>query len=285
MIPMEVQAQIEEYMKGKDLSHQEKSHIERFFKGLFAEGGTCDPEDYVYAGGDGGMRNRWMKEPFHMSATQAYVTFRDKSYDELKKSLPRDDVHDELYHIYYRKTKTLKLFPFFEDPIPKDNCVCGVPIIEMCFLYNKVTQKSVGIGNCCVNKYIPNQSTKKCVRCDTPTMYMRNDWICKVCRPAFNKEKENDLYLSYLDLKIRQQDMRHMNNWTWTHKKTGNVYKFIELATTDKNFGRWIVSCPTFPNTKLVEYLNKRFEIDREFEKFSPKAINKFEKRRFSIPW
>jgi hypothetical protein len=84
-------------------------------------------------------------------------------------------------------------------PICKDLCICGVKIVENCFVVfrddpNGYKKPRLIIGNCCIKRYIPFECrAKKCYKCDTLHDNYKSSF-CDSCRktcPQCGETKKN----------------------------------------------------------------------------------------------
>jgi hypothetical protein len=114
----------------------------KFFVGLYENGGTNTPSDYKYIGGDTGYHLTYLKQ----TASKIYPFL-------LHENLPESH-----------------------------QCVCGQHIHENCYLLNLKTNKIVVVGNCCIKRYTPNEAIKRCLLCNTPKKHMKGGicTMCKI---------------------------------------------------------------------------------------------------------
>ena len=69
-----------------------------------------------------------------------------------------------------------------EMPERRPCCVCGVAIVEQCFLEHLSSKALVVVGNCCIKRYVP-KSGRTCDGCGARHRN-RRDNLCRACRSA-----------------------------------------------------------------------------------------------------
>jgi len=70
----------------------------------------------------------------------------------------------------------------YDLPDVTDKCICGHPIKENCFIYNKETETFLIMGNCCIKRFLPTEhSGRTCSICEKPHRN-RKDNLCNSCR-------------------------------------------------------------------------------------------------------
>jgi hypothetical protein len=82
---------------------------------------------------------------------------------------------------YYKLTH-----PDYELPPHTDECVCGHPIKENCYITDG--EQFLVLGNCCIKKFLKKENSgRTCGRCGQPHKN-RSDNLCKACREIIKKE-------------------------------------------------------------------------------------------------
>ena len=81
-------------------------------------------------------------------------------------------------------------------PIHKDYCICGVRIVENCYIQDSRKPCSLNniyiIGNCCIKKFLPEgRSGRTCKICIQPHKNRKNN-LCNVCRKIYKNEEDID---------------------------------------------------------------------------------------------
>ncbi|CCV01994.1 hypothetical protein IIV22A_150R [Invertebrate iridescent virus 22] len=72
---------------------------------------------------------------------------------------------------------------FFKKPdLPHSNkCICTHDIEENCYIKNVINEQILIVGNCCINKFLNIDTSKKCERCNEPHKNKKNNY-CNTCR-------------------------------------------------------------------------------------------------------
>lgn len=82
------------------------------------------------------------------------------------------------HHLGYYKLK----FGDVNTPAKSDRCICDHDIRRNNYLENKITQKLIVVGSCCIGKFIPkDKSGRTCAICREPHKN-RKDNYCNDCR-------------------------------------------------------------------------------------------------------
>lgn len=90
--------------------------------------------------------------------------------------------HLNYYRIFFPGKDTL--------PASTDECICGHPIVENCYITNG--ERILVLGNCCIKKFIP-KSSRTCQKCGEPhknrIVNRCNDCrvgVCDICNKQCN---------------------------------------------------------------------------------------------------
>ena len=79
------------------------------------------------------------------------------------------------------------LFGYGVWPYKEKFCVCGVRIVENCFVVDKTKTNFVHMGNCCIKRFMPeNKSGRTCEICEEPHKN-RKDNLCHDCRETHKR--------------------------------------------------------------------------------------------------
>ena len=76
-------------------------------------------------------------------------------------------------------------------PEHKNQCICTHVIEENCYIQNILNSSIVIVGNCCINRYLEQDTSKKCENCHQ-SHNNRIDNFCNECRGGiinFGKHK------------------------------------------------------------------------------------------------
>ena len=222
-----------------------ESGEKKFYKRLFAEGGTDTKEDYHYAGGN------WEK-------------VKDGE-------IPTPRTYYSEYHKFFYDHKASKLFPWIDKEREcKEHCVCGAKIIEQCYLVNVVTEKTIVVGDCCIMRYFPDEREKRCSVCNEPVKYLKAkfNFTCKSCRLKEKQvEERKEAEKSQLQVECERWERHYrktsrMDNWTFGKKNT--LYK--DVVEKNHNLASWIMKNKDTMKPYLVDYLQTRLHFDENCE-------------------
>jgi hypothetical protein len=89
---------------------------------------------------------------------------------------------DRKHHQNYWKLTTRHMRPRPQSPDHTGFCVCGHHIVENCYICDKKMKRILVLGNCCIKRFIPkNSSGRSCNVCGQPH---RNRVVdrCNKCR-------------------------------------------------------------------------------------------------------
>ena len=81
--------------------------------------------------------------------------------------------HLNVFHDKVRKTEAL--------PEVAHQCICTHDIVENCYIRNVITGQILVVGNCCIQRFLKIDTSKKCSRCSAPHKN-RKDNFCQDCR-------------------------------------------------------------------------------------------------------
>ena len=122
----------------------------------------------------------------------------DLTYDDFLKFSYSGGNKNRHYNYWKIKMKNDEL------PTYEDKCVCGVSIVENCYITRDVGDsiELLVLGNCCIKRFLPKEkSCRTCENCGTPHRNRKlnkcNDCkrgICLKCFNNFESLNENRYY-------------------------------------------------------------------------------------------
>lgn len=115
----------------------------------------------------------------------------------------------------------------FKEPLVAHACICSHPIQQQCYIYNKLNKLNLVVGNCCINRLLPNNK-KSCEVCDEPHR-RRTANICSTC----DKESQNVMTIGkHAGRSLMYMFIKHPLYLVWIYDNMShiphNMYPFLQ---------------------------------------------------------
>ena len=125
----------------------------------------------------------------------------------------------------------------------KDKCICGINIIQQCYIFNTKTNQILVLGNECIKRWKKN----RCDMCDT-IHRNRKDNFCNDCRKKISEEEKKK--------KQKEKEIKECLSYTLTFGKyKGNTIE--EIYSIDKKYLEWIkTNLNSESNQSLIHAIN-----------------------------
>jgi len=114
--------------------------------------------------------------------------------------------HSEHYNYW------VMLFGYDGWPCKEQECVCGVRIVENCFVMDETRTNFIHMGNCCIKKFMPkNKSGRTCEICKEPHRNIKYN-LCNDCKTTNKKCETCKEYFEFDDKKHEYCDECYEKN-------------------------------------------------------------------------
>lgn len=150
-------------------------------------------------------------------------------------------------------------------------CICGHPIVENCYLFNKNDNRVIVSGNCCIRRFIPEESRgKRCSICNGKHKNIKDNF-CKKCRitsviqfgkyksKTFDQVYQNDPdYCSWFIKNVKPDGNNMVNFFNYLKSKPVVIEKVISSPNVPVDVGDEILKFGKH-SSKQFKYVYEKY--------------------------
>jgi hypothetical protein len=238
------------------------------------------------------------------------LNFNDNFLNRIKSNLDKNNLSfddlktfkyaggDDGCHLNYYKI----LFGNKQLPMQENECLCGHPIKNNCYIVNEKNENLIVLGNCCIKRFILKNG-RTCERCEQPHKTRKNNY-CKSCNLTIKQEEQEKAKIEYEKASIEyekrkkgfeKEKIRFDKNWLIIQNWMKIAYKSSENSFSQLSELLRIIECkeylPESMRNKSKYNISKhvsykyRMEIDPLFKMMKNKIASETRRIDASIKY